>query len=145
VACLPCDTVGAGGIIVETEHWLVDHTIGSLGVGTLIVKPKRHVVHVAELTPAEAAELGPLLREVSAAVTKVADPDQVYISLWSHQGGTPVHIHFVVQPVTRAAMNELGVVGPYLQVALFDRGEPPDDEAAAAFARRVREALALAP
>jgi ATP adenylyltransferase len=141
MACLACDTVGAGGIIVETDHWLVDHTIGSLGVGTLIVKPKRHVVHVAALGPAESLELGPLLRDVSAAVTEVAEPDQVYVSLWSHQGGRPVHIHFVVQPVTRTVMDELGVVGPYLQVALFDRGEPPDEQAAAAFAARVRELL----
>jgi diadenosine tetraphosphate (Ap4A) HIT family hydrolase len=139
VPCLPCDTVGPGGIIVETDHWLVDHTIGSLGVGTLIVKPKRHVVHVADLTPAEAAELDPLLREVSAAVTHVAKPDQVYVSLWSHAGGRPGHIHFVVQPVTRAAMEELGALGPHLQVALFDRREPPEDGAAAAFAERVRE------
>ena len=37
----------------------VEHCIGPLGVGTLIVKPKRHVVHVADLTEPEVAEMGP--------------------------------------------------------------------------------------
>jgi len=26
--------VGPGGVIAETEHWVVDHTFGSLGLGT---------------------------------------------------------------------------------------------------------------
>jgi diadenosine tetraphosphate (Ap4A) HIT family hydrolase len=94
--CLTCDTTGPGGVIAETEHWLVDHTIGALGLGTLIVKPKRHVVHVADLTAPEAEELGPLLRRVSAAVTRLTTPEQVYVSLWSHADAGPGHIHFVV-------------------------------------------------
>ena len=48
--------VGPGGVIAETEHWIVDHTFGSLGLGTLIVKPERAVLHVGDLTGAEAAE-----------------------------------------------------------------------------------------
>jgi diadenosine tetraphosphate (Ap4A) HIT family hydrolase len=57
-----------GGCIRETGSWRVEHCLGPLGVGTLIVKPKRHLLHVADLNPDEAAELGPLLREASMVV-----------------------------------------------------------------------------
>jgi diadenosine tetraphosphate (Ap4A) HIT family hydrolase len=142
MSCLACDTVGPGGVIAETEGWLVDHCVGPLGVGTLIVKPKRHVLHVAELTEAEAAELGPILQKVSDAVTTLVQPEQVYVTLWSHAGGAPGHIHFVVQPVTqerRAAFG--GEYGPRLQVSMFERGDTPDPDAAAAFAADARELL----
>jgi diadenosine tetraphosphate (Ap4A) HIT family hydrolase len=142
VSCLACDTVGPGGVIAETPGWIVDHCIGPLGVGTLIVKPRRHVLHVADLDAAEAEELGPLLHRVAEAVTELTSPEQVYVCLWSHDRGEPGHIHFVVQPVGRELMTETGVHGPRLQVAMFDRGEPPADAAAAAFAASARELLA---
>jgi hypothetical protein len=68
--CLACDLYdGPGGVIHETPHWVVEHCVGPLGPGTLVVKPKRHVVHVADLSSEEADELGPLLRlERSPAV-----------------------------------------------------------------------------
>ena len=47
--CLACDLAEGrvdlpGGEILVTEHWIVEHTVGPLSLGTLIVKPKRHVV-----------------------------------------------------------------------------------------------------
>lgn len=147
MSCLACDVTSGrveapGGLILDTGLWVVDHCVGPLGVGTLVVKPKRHVVHVGELDPGEAAELGPLLRRTAAVVTELASPEQVYICLWSHAGGEPGHIHFVVQPVTRELMAALGSYGPHLQVSMFDRGELPDPAAAAAFAARARRLLA---
>jgi diadenosine tetraphosphate (Ap4A) HIT family hydrolase len=108
-------------------------------VGTLIVKPKRHVVHVADLAPGEAAELGRLLQQASAVVTELERPEQVYVTLWSHLDAVPRHIHFVVQPVTRARMGEHdGLHGVRLQVEMFDRKVYPDPAAAASFAERAR-------
>jgi len=141
MSCLACDTVGPGGLIAETDGWLVDHTIGSLGVGTLIVKPRRHVVHVGDLTDEESAELGPLLRRTAAAVAELARPSQVYICLWSHMNREPGHVHFVVQPVSQELMDAYDSHGPALQTAMFARGEPPDPDAAAAFAAAAREQL----
>ena len=145
--CLACDLADGradlpAGRIAETPRWLVEHCVGPLGVGTLIVKPRRHVVHVWELDDDEAQELGPLLRRTTAAVAAELQPDQVYVALWSHAGGVPVHIHWVVQPVTRASMEELGVHGPHLQVAMFDRGTLPPREAVEAMAERLRHRLA---
>lgn len=71
-------------------------------------------------------------------------PDQVYVCLWSHADARPVHIHWVVQPVTRALMDEFGQHGPGLQVAMFQRDEQPDRSEVEAFAARARQALAAA-
>jgi diadenosine tetraphosphate (Ap4A) HIT family hydrolase len=130
-----------GGVIYEGAHWLVEHCVGPLGVGTLIVKPKRHVTRVSELTSDEAAEIGPLLRRSAAVVDELIGPEQVYTWLFSHAGGIPVHLHYVVQPATRSAMDEFGDYGPHLTVAMFDRGELPDPDEVEAFADRARAIL----
>jgi diadenosine tetraphosphate (Ap4A) HIT family hydrolase len=145
--CLACDLVEGrldlpGGEILEADKWIVEHCVGPLGVGTLIVKPKRHIVHFWELESDEAEEIGPLLRRVTALVAELAEPEQVYVGLWSHAGGVPVHIHFVVQPVTRELMDRIGDYGPHLQVAMFDENEAPPPDEVIAFAERARAALA---
>jgi ATP adenylyltransferase len=141
--CIACDlTAGRrplpGGVIADTGSWRVEHCVGPLGVGTLIVKPIRHVVHVADLTADEAAELGPLLRTAASIVTELLQPEQVYVCLWSHAGGEPGHIHFVVQPVSRETMDRHAAYGPSLQVAMFAAGEPLDDDELEAFCDRAR-------
>lgn len=141
--CLACDSAGRrpfpGGVIHDEGGWIVDHCIGPLGVGTLIVKPRRHVTAVAGLTEDEAAALGPLLVRTAQVVTELTDPEQTYVTLWSHAGGVPVHIHFVVQPITseiRAAHE--GAYGPALQMAMFEAGELPQEPEVDAFAERAR-------
>ena len=129
-----------GGCIHATDQWFVDHCVGPLGVGTLIVKPMRHVVHVADLTPAEAAELGVVLQQAAAVVTELEQPEQVYVTLWSHADLVPQHIHWVVQAATTPRMAEHGgLAGPHLQVEMFNRGVYPDATAAAEFADRARQ------
>jgi diadenosine tetraphosphate (Ap4A) HIT family hydrolase len=145
--CLACDLSEGrsdlpGGRISETREWLVEHCVGPLGTGTLVVKPKRHVVHISELRPDEADELGPLLARVAAVISELTHPDQVYVSLLSHSGSVPAHIHFVVQPVTRARMNEYGQLhGPKLQVAMFERNDEVDRGQVESFADAARAVL----
>ncbi|KAA5832801.1 hypothetical protein F1721_17680 [Saccharopolyspora hirsuta] len=144
--CLVCDlSSGAvhlpGGRVHETRSWVVEHCVGPLGIGTLLVKPFRHVLHVADLTAGESAELGPLLQRVTAAVEEVVRPEQVYTCLWSHSGGVPGHIHFVVQPATRELMDRFNAYGPALQVAMFTEGERPGEAAVAAVCDRYRAVL----
>ena len=138
--CVACDltsrrVVLPGGLIYRSTYWRVEHCVGPLGVGTLIVKPSRHVIHVADLTESEAAELGPLLRRTSSIVTRLAPSSQVYVCLWSHG---PAHIHFVVQPVSDELMARLGAHGPALQVAMFGSEPDPDPVAVMAFADAAR-------
>ena len=144
IGCLACDLTegrqeAPGGCIFEDEHLRVEHCVGPLGIGTLIVKPKRHVLHVAELTNIEAAALGPVLQRAASVVTQLLHPEQVYVCLWSHTGRKPVHIHWVVQPVTEALVADIGAHGPELQATMFSRGQLPEAEAAAAFADEARK------
>jgi diadenosine tetraphosphate (Ap4A) HIT family hydrolase len=141
--CIACDlTAGRrslpGGVIADTGSWRVEHCVGPLGVGTLIVKPLRHVVHVSDLTGEEAAELGPVLQAAAAVVTELLKPEQVYVCLWSHAGGKPGHIHFVVQPVSRETMDRHAAYGPALQVAMFAAGERLDEGELDAFCDAAR-------
>ncbi|MES9541553.1 hypothetical protein [Actinomadura sp. NPDC000600] len=115
--------------------------MGPLGLGTLVVKPVRHIVHVAELNDVESAALGPLLQRVATAVTKVVQPAQVYVCLWSHANAVPGHLHFVVQPATEADMARFDAFGPALQMAMFREGAVPDEVAVEAVCRRLRAAL----
>ena len=87
-------------------------------------------------------ELGPLLRRTSNVVSVLSVPHQVYVCLWSHHEGVPVHIHFVVQPVTKEQRDGLGG-GPYLQAAMFDADEMPDAVAVEKYAHRARRAFAV--
>ena len=130
-----------GGRIFRTENWLVEHCIGPLGLGTLIVKPERHVTAVADLTEDEATELGPLLRRTSAVAVQLVGAEQVYNCLWSHAGGLPVHIHYVVQSVTAAQVSEFGMYGPSLQVAMFAKGDVPTESDIDEVAERARRAF----
>ncbi|MDA3643218.1 hypothetical protein LZ318_20575 [Saccharopolyspora indica] len=144
--CLACDlSSGAthlpGGRVHATRFWVVEHCIGPLGVGALVVKPLRHVLHIAELTAEESAELGPLLRRVTAAIEEVLRPEQVYACLWSHSGGVPGHIHFVLQPATRELMDQYGAYGPALQTAMFAESDMPDEAAVSAICTRYRAVL----
>jgi diadenosine tetraphosphate (Ap4A) HIT family hydrolase len=145
--CLACELADGrrplpGGVIFESTDWFVEHCIGPLGVGTLLVKPRRHVTRVSELTLAEAAELGTLLQRSAQVVDRLAAPEQVYTCQWSHAGRTPVHIHWVVQPATTADIDAIGSYGPGLQVGMFTRGEQPDPAAVDAFADEARALFA---
>lgn len=145
--CLACELSAGrqslpGGLIYRTEHWLVEHCVGPLGLGALIVKPERHVTAVADLSDDESAELGPLLARASRVATNLVDADQVYNCLWSYAGGVPVHIHYVVQPVTPDQLEAFGAHGPALQVAMFTAGDTPDRADVERIAAQARQAFA---
>jgi len=147
IECMACDLVRhpdkvPGGRVAELGPWVVEHCLG-LGVGTMVLKPARHVVHVADLDAAEVAALGPALATVARAVTLAASDggeraEQVYVCLWSHADRRPGHVHFVVQPVSRAVMERFDAHGPELQLRMFQSGDEMDPQAMAAAAERVR-------
>jgi XTP/dITP diphosphohydrolase len=147
--CLPCSVLNGerplpGGQIWGDRNWFVDHCFGPLGLGTLVMFPVRHVLHVADLTAEEIAPLGAIVRAAAQVATELVDPDQVYVSLWSHADGRPGHIHFVIQPVSAETMNRFGSrFGPALQAEMFSTGLPEPDHAieAVAAARRRFEDL----
>ena len=141
--CIACDLTHGrrdlpGGLIHQTQHWRVEHCVGPLGVGTLLVKPLRHVERIADLTPDETAEMGALLHRASSIVGALTKAPQVYVCLWSHG---PAHIHFVVQPELNSALEDFGTWGPALQAAMFERDESPEQAQVEEFSSRARTAF----
>jgi diadenosine tetraphosphate (Ap4A) HIT family hydrolase len=78
-------------------RWRVAHAFGTALPGWLVVLPRRHVVALDELTAAEAADLGPLLRETTAALREVTGCEKTYVALFAEAEGFG-HVHFHVVP-----------------------------------------------
>jgi len=145
VGCLACDLAAGrrelpGGLIHEADGWRIEHCVGPLGVGTLLLKPVRHVTRVAELTDPEAEAQGRLIHRCCAVIEALLSPAQTYVCLWSHAGGRPGHIHYVIQPVSEAQVAD-GKPGPYLQARMFASGAAPDPASVDRFANRARALL----
>ena len=142
--CLACELISGarilpGGRIDSTRHWVVEHCVGPLGVGTLLVKPFRHCTAVGDLAPDEATELGPLLTQASACVQHIAEAEQVYVCLWSHARWSPCHIHFVVQPSWGHLREHYSGPGPTLQSEQFRANATPPRSDVEAFCDRARQ------
>jgi hemoglobin len=147
LGCLACDLTHGrrplpGGLVHATPSWRVEHCVGPLGVGTLLIKPLRHVESVGAMSEEESAELGPLLVRTADAVQRLTAPEQVYVGLWSHAGRAPGHVHFVVQPATSEAIDTHGgAYGPALQAAMFEADELPEKATVEKFAASARALL----
>lgn len=144
--CLACDLLAGrvelpGGLIHRTDFWVVEHCLGPFPVGTLVIKPLRHVLLYADLTEVEAVEYGPLLRDVARTVREITAADQIYVCLWSHKDWVPGHIHFVVQPVWNQQGEQFAAPGPYLQVEMFARDQRPSQEEIDYVAKQARQRL----
>jgi diadenosine tetraphosphate (Ap4A) HIT family hydrolase len=79
------------------HHWRVAHAFGTALPGWLVVVPRRHVTALDELTAEEAADLGPLLRNVTAAMRSVLGCAKSYVALFAEAEGF-AHVHFHVIP-----------------------------------------------
>lgn len=144
--CYACELAAGhadlpGGRIAESAYWLMEHCTGPLGVGTLILKPKRHCLHLGDLSADESAELGSMLTLTASLIRDLKACEQVYACLWSHAQWQPGHIHFVVQPAGAAEREYSEQPGPSLQVAMFERNQMPDPGAVGEFCDRARSWL----
>lgn len=145
--CLACDLTSRrrplpGGTIYEEAGWVVEHCVGPLGVGTLIVKPRGHVVRYRDLTPTEYGALGRVLWLVTVALGELLGPDQTYICQWSHAGWVPGHIHFVVQPARNSQGDEYERPGPFMQTEIFKANVAPPLDEVDAFCEKARAVFA---
>lgn len=103
IDCVPCsltaelpDVPPREAVWVD-ERWRVAHAFGAHLPGWLVVLPRRHVESLDELDDAEAAELGPLLRDATAAVRTVVGCAKTYVGLFAEKEGF-AHVHFHVIP-----------------------------------------------
>ena len=87
-----------GGIIYDNGHWYVSHHTGpQTDPGELIVKSRRHCESLSELTPEEAAALGPVLRSAVQALERVVVAERIYAVSFNERLR---HLHFLLLPRT---------------------------------------------
>jgi diadenosine tetraphosphate (Ap4A) HIT family hydrolase len=113
--CLSCVNSAAPVDLPPRERvyvgprWRVAHAFGTSLPGWLVMVPRRHVIALDELTAAEAADLGPLLRALTAAMRAVLGCSKTYVALFAEAEGFE-HVHFHVVP--RRPDLDLGLRGP---------------------------------
>ena len=83
--------------IVRTDYWDIVHALDTSLPGWMVIVLRRHAPTIAELTKEEAAELGPLIRNVSVGIQEIVGCVKTYVmqfaELPNHQ-----HVHFHVVP-----------------------------------------------
>ncbi len=68
-----------GGCLYEDGYWSAYHApVQSSTLGQLFLVSKRHFLDFAEMTPAEAASYGCVLRELYGALKRVVPAERVY-------------------------------------------------------------------
>lgn len=116
------DEAPAWDRIMRTPSWDVVHAFGTSLEGWLVLVLRRHAEAVADLQHAEAAELGPLIAEVSVAMREVLGCDKTYVAQFAEHRDHP-HVHFHLIPRSNGLPERDR--GP----AVFGRLGVTDDEA----------------
>ncbi len=120
------------------EHWRVALALGSALPGWVVVVPRRHALRLAELTDAEALELGPLLIGVSRALEAVTGTEKTYVMQFSEAEGFS-HVHLHVTPRSPDPEHR----GPRV-FAYLDQPDVMSPAEKAAFAARLGNAIGAA-
>jgi len=107
--------------ILRTEYWDIVHAYNTSLPGWLVLVVRRHMTAVAELTEAEAVELGSLIRRVSRALHEVTGCTKTYVIQFAEQTEHP-HVHFHIIPRMADQPEE------YKSTRIFNLlGVPPSD------------------
>ena len=99
--CVICQTVNGlltplGGIVYESAHWVFYVRAQPLLVaGQGFVALKRHCEGIADLYDEEAADLGIMMRRVSAALNDTLAPTRVHMAVYAEEVR---HLHVHVTP-----------------------------------------------
>jgi diadenosine tetraphosphate (Ap4A) HIT family hydrolase len=99
--CLACTQTAAETLpdreqVVRTEHWRVAHAFDSALPGWLVFLPSRHITSFTELPEEAAAEVGPLLLDLSYALHTVVGCVKTYQMMFAEaEGFSHLHIHLV--------------------------------------------------
>lgn len=122
--CVTCDllsvrdtgTVPLWDSIYRTPFWDVVHSYNTALPGWLVLVVRRHIEAVDELTEDEAAELGFLIKEVSAALRQATGCVKTYVIQFAEAQEHP-HVHFHIiprmadQPEDRRSTKIFGYLG----------------------------------
>jgi diadenosine tetraphosphate (Ap4A) HIT family hydrolase len=83
--------------ILRTQYWDVVHSYNTSLRGWLVLVARRHMAAIAEMTEAEAVELGSLMRRVSLALQEVTGCVKTYVIQFAEHPDHP-HVHFHIVP-----------------------------------------------
>ncbi len=73
------DAPRPGGYIVESEHFVAEHgPLQESSAGTVILEARWHLLDFGEMTPAELADLGPILHRLIPAIKAATGVQRVY-------------------------------------------------------------------
>lgn len=143
--CYSCKNTAAGEAapmrerVLVTDHWRAAHAFDTSVPGWLVLLPTVHAESLADLAPAAAAELGPLLTDLTVALRDALRCEKTYVALFAEAEGFR-HLHFHVIP--RMTDHPEQLRGPRVFAAL---GPDPQHALGAAdmdaIARRVRSHL----
>lgn len=121
VACLTCLMVAARDAgarplwdcIYRTPHWDVVHSYDTSLPGWLVLVARRHMAAVAEMSEAEATELGVLIRRVSVAVHAATGCVKTYVMQFAESAEHPhVHVHIVPRMADMPAPSPISACRP---------------------------------
>jgi diadenosine tetraphosphate (Ap4A) HIT family hydrolase len=143
--CVACEAnagqrTAPGGVIHQDVYWRLEHALSPAPLaGWLILKPLRHCEGLEELTEAEAAALGPLLRRACAALRAATGAAKVYSAFWG-EAVAHLHIHLIPRAPDLAEELRGPAIFELLRRAVHEGVGVPDADAAA-IADAVRELL----
>ena len=83
--------------IQRTQYWDIVHSYNTALPGWLVIVARRHVEAIHELTTAEAAELGVLIRQASVGLRDVTGCLKTYVIQFAEAAEHP-HVHFHIGP-----------------------------------------------
>ena len=140
VTCFLCrkhngeEATPPGGYIYKDEHWMICPAPGKLGpLGTLFIESKRHFLDYAEMTNAESASLGYVMRKVYHALKLHTEAERVYqVTLME---GVP-HFHSWLVPHRKE--------DPEKGMKFLTRDDSCNEEKAIGLANKLRETSAKA-
>jgi len=83
--------------IYRSEFWDVVHAYNTSYLGWLVLIVRRHIEALDEMTFAEAADLGALIREASLALKRQTGCRKTYVMQFAESDQHP-HVHFHIVP-----------------------------------------------
>jgi diadenosine tetraphosphate (Ap4A) HIT family hydrolase len=127
--------------IYRTPYWCVVHSFNTALPGWLVIVCRRHIAALDELTEAEAADLGVLLRRVSLALREATGCVKTYAAQFAEaQGHQHVHVHVIPRMTDQPPERRGAQVFQYIGVTDAERvSEAQMNEIAQTVQRRLIE------
>ncbi|HEY0802235.1 MAG TPA: hypothetical protein VGD54_15465 [Steroidobacteraceae bacterium] len=82
-------------VILQTEHWVLNHRVGSVLPGYLMLGARMPTNDLYRMRPQALAELGPLLADAQKALDEILKPRHFYIGRYGHMAGHALHFHVI--------------------------------------------------